>query len=928
MKAIQDDPSTTENEDELFNGGGDSGVGAGFIGGILLLFVAIISPMFVASVVIVGISIWMLLRYVKLRISVLFSIAMSLSLISLLFLMKTDVSFMPSVDMISSHNTISHTIFFIWRNMSWTIWPGIIFGSIAGMTAAMITKNRIHNSPELVSMQDEKYYHFRYKRTPLQMWKRRRIIKELREGTYKTKTSGNNPGFTWGIEEEPINPPSDPADIVPDVPISRFDDEAITHTMINGQTGSGKTVTMARNIRYDMETGKTIFIIDCKNDPKFAAKVSAWSHELGKNFYHFAPEMADEYRIHDNPDGPAFYDPLAHGNPATHTDMLLSTREWDANSAFYKQTAQSLLSSVFAVMRDMDVSSPRLAQMDTQRGNMYTFYEMVRNEANFMNAIMTISPKNQTRIYADEMVTALKSGRTDEAKNIRKAMTEYKGQMRGLMSSIGRYMVMPHGDKRKKIDVFKLAAEGNNVVMFSLNATKPTDMGVLIGSMICTDLTNMTSMRANEGQTNPVSIYVDEFQSLPPTALKSMMEKARSANIAITVAFQSIQQVTAASGSDALINSLIDTCSNFIIHAGANESTAEVMSKIIGKHFVNDYTMQRRNQQGMFDFNFRNRRNANGGKKQIEKYKIEPQIFQNLAAPKKNGEKIAEAIIIKKSSSDPVDADVRGGVAHKVRMIPPDNVITDDYFDPTSPVMTFDDDTPDTGFDESDGEESTQEKNHDAIMPMHDDEDIDSLFQQDTFAPIPPDAHSVPERAATSVEHHKKTTASNDTMSTLRKSSKPTNVMRGKSVPALHDDDLFQYEGFEDIIKDDGADSNHDMRDAGTDDGIDAGAVPERRDNAPRMDGMHDTNNHRAGMQTPHTSLSGHSESHVNDSGNTGAATMTHHVSLKPAKRMYLQRDHETPVQSHGEQSADASSVSRRSKPKPVAPLRKPRSDE
>ena len=210
--------------------------------------------------------------------------------------------------------------------------------------------------------------------------------------------------------------------------------------------------------------------------------------------------------------------------------------------------------------------------------------------------------------------------------------------------------------------------------------------------------------------------------------------------------------------------------------------------------------------------------------------------------------------------------------------------------------MTFDDDAPDTGFDESDGEESTQEKNHDTPISMHDDEDIDGLFQQDTFAPIP-DAHIMPERTETPVKHHKKTNANNDTMSAPRKFSKPTNVRQGKSVPAPHDDalydDLFQHESFEDIIKDDGANSNHDMRDAGTDDGIDSEVIPERRDNAPRMGGMHDTNNHGAGMPTPHTSLSEHSGSHVNDSGDTSAAKMAHHVSLKPAKRISLQR-HET----------------------------------
>lgn len=695
---IEDDPSTTENEDELFGSGkGGNTLSIGAIGTVLVLLIAVFSPSFLITSIVFSLGLWIMLRFVRLRISVLFSASLVVSLFSLLMLMKSPISMDSILRTLQSHEPILARLRAVWSQTSWMVWLGVIVGCVFGLTLAYITKNKIHNNPQLVAIEGEKYYKFRYRRTPLQFLRREKTIKSLKEGTYAPKTTAGNPAFALGIEEEPINPPKDPADIKPDRAISRYEDESITHTMINGQTGSGKTITMQNSIRHDMENGKTIFIIDCKNDPKFAAKISAWSHELHKNFYHFAPEMADEYRIHDNVEGPSFYDPLAHGNAATHTDMLISTREWDSNSEFYKAAAQSLLSTVFAVMQEMDTSDPRVKDIDVDRGNIYTFYEMVRNEANLMNGIMTISAKSQIRLLADELITALKSGRTDEAKNIKKAMAEYKGQMRGLMSSIGKYMVIPNDEQRKKIDIFKLSSEGNNVVLFSLNATKPTDMGVLIGSMICTDLTNMTSNRANSGQTNPVSIYVDEFQSLPPTAIKSMLEKARSANIGITIAFQSVQQVTAASGNDALINSLMDTCNNFIIHAGANESTAEMMSKIIGKHSVNEYMLQRRNQQGIFDFNFGNRRNMNMNEKQVDKYKIEPHVFQNLVIPKKANKYKSEAIIIKKSSSDVVDSQETGPVAHKVWMIPPDSVTKDDYFDPQSPIMKFDDKVPETG---------------------------------------------------------------------------------------------------------------------------------------------------------------------------------------------------------------------------------------
>lgn len=462
------------------------------------------------------------------------------------------------------------------------------------------------------------------------------------------------------------------------------------------------TITMQNDIYHKMQQHQTVFIIDCKADPVFASKMAAWCDEMGANFYHFAPTMGNEYRITQNPAGPAFYDPLSHGRAAEHTDMLISTREWDAASAVYKSNAQSMLSTVFAIMDEMDKNDSSLRGIDFTRGNMYTFYELIRNENNLTSAINTVPASSNTRLLADELETLIHAtNRQREAQGVQNAMGEYKGFMRGLMSSDGKYMIYPGGStNRKIIDIFKLASEPNNVVLFSISATKNTDIGAMVGSMICTDLTNMTAMRAISGQTNPVSIYVDEFQSLPPTSVKSMLEKARSAKIGITLAFQSLDQVTASSGSSAFINALLDTCGNFIFHAGANEATAQIMSQIVGKHWTNSYTIQRRNQQGMFEINFGNKRNANVMTAQVEKYIIEPSEFQHLSAPRKENGFKSEAIVIKKASSDEVDYDVKGAVAHKVWMIPPSVIIADDYFDPNAPIMEFDDKAPETGLPE------------------------------------------------------------------------------------------------------------------------------------------------------------------------------------------------------------------------------------
>ena len=191
------------------------------------------------------------------------------------------------------------------------------------------------------------------------------------------------------------------------------------------------------------------------------------------------------------------------------------------------------------------------------------------------------------------------------------------------------------------------------------------------------------------GQDNPVAVYIDEFQSLPPECVKSMLQKARSAGVGLTLAFQSLDQVSATTGNDLYVKSLLDTCSNFIFHAGSNTATGEMASMIIGKQWVERYMISRRNETKLGAFNWTNNRDLQVGTQQTQEWKLDPSSLQQLAMPNKQNGYTSEAIIIKKASSDPIDKGIVGAVSHKVRMVPPDCVLAE-YFDPKSPAIDID----------------------------------------------------------------------------------------------------------------------------------------------------------------------------------------------------------------------------------------------
>lgn len=450
------------------------------------------------------------------------------------------------------------------------------------------------------------------------------------------------------------------------------------------------TITMQNSILHDMEVGKTVFVLDCKGDAVFAAKLAKWSKDLGCNFYHFAPNMAGSYRIQQNPDGVAFYDPLAHSDVTQNMNMFLSIRDWDTASSYYRSNAQSFLSRVFAIMAFMDRNNKQLQhRIDMSKGNFWIFKSLLDDVNTMKIAAESIPDNNSAKPAALELVEQLSSnGRSEKDRGSQGAFADYRAVLQGMSLVEGKYMITPQNSECKTIDIFKLSSQPHNVVLFSLLATKAGDTGAQTGSLICTDLTDMTGYRAANNLQNPISIYIDEFESLPTESVLSMIAKARSAKVGITLAFQSFEQIIGASSNgEAFVRSMIETCGSFIFHSGASQISAERMASILGMEKKIYYATVRRKILSIFATNFLNRRVSNNTPITKDEYIVDPSVFQQLSAPRaENGYK-SEAIIIKRASADRIDKNKTHTVAHKVHMIPPSMVLDDTVFDNNSPII-------------------------------------------------------------------------------------------------------------------------------------------------------------------------------------------------------------------------------------------------
>lgn len=433
------------------------------------------------------------------------------------------------------------------------------------------------------------------------------------------------------------------------------------------------TVTMQSLILNDIKAGTPVVLIDMKRSPEFASKLAKWTHDAGGTFYHFVNGDPESYDVPYS-EGQSLYDPLKSGSPTSKADMVLGMREYDTASAVYKSNMQQLLQVLFAMLKYADKSKAPSIAWD--QGGIYQLASAVATG----NIVELAGACEGTPIEKEaEAISDAALGKT----GIKHAMDELQGQMRTIVASeYGRWLKAdPRVDS--SIDIFKQTQSPGTVILFSLNSDAEPDFARYVGSMIMADLTATSARRRNSQMENQVNVYIDEFQAINPSSVAGLLEKSRESRIAMTLAQQSFEQIIAATqrNGEAYLLSIMDTCSNFIVHAGSTEDSALRLAKILGKHEVDSYRASNKNKSFMFSINWSNKRNQTVQTSKESRWKFDPSEFMALSSPDKNNSFKSTAVIVNKTCSDPLYKDAKGAVARTVWMVPPKEVLAK-YYEP------------------------------------------------------------------------------------------------------------------------------------------------------------------------------------------------------------------------------------------------------
>lgn len=654
-----------EVDEDGSNSGSESAIGK------LILF--ILSIPFIPAGIFGFLFYWLLLRVLKLRRSVSGLIGLGLVLLSYAALTILDGP-AKAVETFTAPGGIVEN----WDQLLYLVLPlSVGLGSLIGYGIILWDVRDIHNNPHRVELPGFWTYDLRWRKTPLELWRKKRAIEALKAGSLVDEERA-----PLGYEEDR------------DRVAYRFTEESVRHTLITGAAGSGKTISMLSMMRADIESGRTVIAVDFKRSPEFAAKLAAWAKEFGVPFYHFEKGRPESYRI-EHSLGQSTYDPFASGSGS---EMVLNMREYDTASAVYKGHMQQLLQVVFAMMEQADrtmtgetalLDTPKpgepkpepgtrrvvTANIDWGHGGIYQLASVL-TESNLKDLLVACQGK-PIFLEAQDYIPKAISGKGME----NHSLEELRGQMRTIVASAyGRWFKI--GDGSRNIDLLKMMTGDQAIALFSFNSEDEPELSRYVGSMIFADMRACSSVIRNRKAAKITNVYVDEFQAVPPTAVNGLLEKARESKIAMTLAQQAFEQIITSSpaNGEAYLQSILVTCSNFLTHAGMTQDSAERISKLLGKHWKTVYSRTNRSDGGFLKNNFGNRRNQIVSATKQEIWKVEPSEFMELSAPSSVNGYRSTAILVNKAVADP-DVESDGTIARKLWMIPP-AVVLEEYVTP------------------------------------------------------------------------------------------------------------------------------------------------------------------------------------------------------------------------------------------------------
>lgn len=325
-----------------------------------------------------------------------------------------------------------------------------------------------------------------------------------------------------------------------------------SHALIVGATGSGKTVTEAWIVARAIERGHGAVVIDPKGDALLCDAARAGAVAAGRRFVQWTP------------DGPATYNPYAHGSPSEIADKALAAEHW-SEPHYQRQAQRYLAAAARALAAAGEVATPRrlLELMDP------------RELEQLARGLRVERVARELYGYLDSLDARAHAG-----------LAGLRDRLAILAESELGCWLEPCGGRRE-LDLLAAVRE-RAVVYFRLDADRLPLLAQMLAAAIVQDLLTVAAVCQRE----PVAtvIAIDEFSAISAAGVARLFGRARAAGLSLLLVTQELADLRAADAQ--LLEQVLGNVETVIAHRQNVPASAELVAQIAGTRLTWERTEQ------------------------------------------------------------------------------------------------------------------------------------------------------------------------------------------------------------------------------------------------------------------------------------------------------------------------------------------------
>ncbi len=369
------------------------------------------------------------------------------------------------------------------------------------------------------------------------------------------------------------------------------DELRCTHVQIIGTTGRGKTqsVVIPWTLR-DLQRGKSVILIDGKgsrdvpeklrnNIERF--KIGAWVHEFDL----------------DRPDVSVRINPIRLGTPQQIVDRIFSAFEFD--DPFYRAVQYDICGYLLRLIFELkEVVTFKL------------LHELLTDEKILADKLKHLPDGNVLKKHLMDFLKTPTNERMKKLAGLTSQLSPF---------AVGEIAAFVNGGKNEVslADVMD-SDKPTHLLMMSIPTLKYQKIGHQLGKLVLQDLAYCVGDREGRRFNDFCSVFLDEFSEFAYEGFVSVLNKARSAKVALHLSHQSMSDLSKVSPDFAMS---VITNTNIKCILGLNDpETADYFARHMGTFTEEKFTEQVE-EEGFFK---RHKTTGRGSMREVESYKVHP----------------------------------------------------------------------------------------------------------------------------------------------------------------------------------------------------------------------------------------------------------------------------------------------------------------